>query len=228
MLFGFDREVYGAAALSLWVSALAICLASAAGIPLGAAIGIGGQRGWRRLAFVILNTLMALPTVLIGLLLYLLVSRRGLLGPLGLLHTPWAMVIGQTVLALPMVTALTASAVAGADARVHKTALMLGAGPLRRVLTVVSEVRLSVFAAAVAGFGRVIGEVGISMMVGGNIRHYTRNLTTATALETSKGEFATGVALGIILMVVALGTNLAVQCLRWETGTWRHSMSCQA
>jgi len=225
MLVGLDREVYAAAALSLWISTLAICLACPIGVSIGAAVGRGGRRGWRRLVLAVLSALMALPTVLIGLVLYALLSRRGLLGPLGLLYTPWAMVVGQTVLALPIIAALTAAAVAGADERIEKTALTLGAPRLRRMQTVVSEVRLAVLAAVVAAFGRVIGEVGVSMMLGGNIRFYTRNLTAAIALDTARGDFARGIALGVILMVLALGTNLAVQGLRWETRAWRRFMN---
>ena len=216
MLVALEGEVFGAAALSLWVSALAITIASLIGVPAGAALGLARPGRAKRAAIVILNTLMALPTVLIGLVLYGLLSRRGTLGPFGLLHTPWAMVAGQALLVTPIVAALTASAVGGADVRIDKTARSLGAARARRLMTVVSEVRLAVLAAVAAGFGRAIGEVGISMMVGGNIRHYTRNLTTAIALETSRGAFAKGVALGIILLVIALGVNFAVQCLRWE------------
>jgi len=223
LIAGFDAEVRGAAALSLGVSLTAIVLASLVGVPLGVGVGAGAFR-LRPVVLAILNTLMALPTVLIGLLLYVLLSRRGPAGTVGLLYTPWAMVLGQFILATPIVAALSAAAVQGADPRVVRSARTLGAGRFRTWLTLASETRLALFAGIVAAFGRVVGEVGISMMVGGNIRHHTRNLTTAIALETSKGEIALGIALGIVLMLIALGVNLAVQAFRQRSILWRRSM----
>ena len=217
-----NAEVYGAAALSLGVSLAAIALASLVAVPLGIAAG-GSRFRLQPLVLAILNTLMALPTVLIGLLLYVALSRSGPAGTFGLLYTPWAMMLGQFILAIPIIAALVAAAVRGADPRVIKSARTLGAGRLRTWLTLASETRLALFAAAAAAFGRVVGEVGISMMVGGNIRHYTRNLTTAIALETSKGEIALGIALGIVLMIIALGVNLLVQAFQQRSIRWRRS-----
>lgn len=223
LISSFDREVYNAAFLSLGISSAAIALASLVGVPIGLIVGAGRFR-FKPAVLVVLNTLMALPTVLVGLLLYALLSRRGPAGPLGLLYTPWAMTLGQFILATPVVAALSVAAVHGADPRVVKSALALGAGRFRVWITLASETRLAVFAAVIAAFGRVIGEVGISMMVGGNIRHYTRNLTTAIALETSKGEIALGIALGIILVTIALGVNAAMQVLQYRSNPWKRSL----
>jgi len=220
LIAGFDREVYSAAVLSLGVSSAAVLLAALVAVPAGLALGASSFR-FKSVVVATLNTLMALPTVLIGLLLFAFLSRRGLVGPLGLLYTPWAMVLGQFILAVPIIAALSVAAAHGVDPRVGKSALTLGASRLRTWRTVASETRLALVAAVVAGFGRVIGEVGISMMVGGNIRHYTRNLTTAIALETSKGEIALGIALGIVLMVIALGVNFAVQALQHRSSSWQ-------
>jgi len=214
-----DREVYSAAFRSLSISSAALVLATLVGLPAGLALGASHFR-FRPLVLAVLNTLMALPTVLVGLLLYALLSRRGPAGPLGLLYTPWAMMLGQFILATPIIAALSVAVVQSADPRVLKSARTLGAGKFRIGLTLVSETRLALLAAVVAAFGRVVGEVGISMMVGGNIRHYTRNLTTAIALETSKGEIALGIALGIVLMVIALGVNLAMQTLQHWSHLW--------
>ena len=197
---------------SLYTSVTAIVLASIMAVPLGAGIGLG--RFWgRRAVLTGLNTLMALPTVVIGLVLFGFFSRQGPLGSLGLLFTPSALIIGQMVLALPIVVNYTVAAVAGADPRIMPTALTLGAGRLRAVWQLLLEIRFGIIAAIVAGFGRVIAEVGVAMMLGGNIRGYTRTMTTAIALETSKGEFAFGLALGIVLIAVALMVNLFLNLL---------------
>ncbi len=207
MIIHLNREVLDAVGTSLYTSFTAILIAAVIGIPFGVAIGIWSFPG-KRLAVTLLNTLMALPTVVVGLVLFGLFSRQGPLGPLGLLFTPWAMIAGQIVLATPIVANYTMSAVAGADQRILPTALTLGAGRLRGSWQLLLEVRFGAMAAIVAGFGRVVAEVGVAMMLGGNIRGTTRTMTTAIALETSKGEFAFGLALGIVLMSVALIINL--------------------
>ena len=207
MIIHLDLEVLDAVWTSLFTSFTAILIAAAFGIPCGAAIGMWTFPG-KRLAVTLLNTLMALPTVVVGLLLFGLFSRQGPLGPLGLLFTPWAMIAGQVVLATPIVANYTLAAVTGADQRILPTAITLGAGRLRGAWQLLQEVRFGVMAAIVAGFGRVVAEVGVAMMLGGNIRGTTRTMTTAIALETSKGEFAFGLALGIVLMSVALTINL--------------------
>jgi len=207
MIINLNREVMDAVGTSLYTSFTAILIAAIFGIPCGAAIGMWTFPG-KRLAVTLLNTLMALPTVVVGLLLFGLFSRQGPLGPLGLLFTPWAMIAGQVVLATPIVANYTLAAVTGADQRILPTAITLGAGRLRGAWQLLQEVRFGVMAAIVAGFGRVVAEVGVAMMLGGNIRGTTRTMTTAIAMETSKGEFAFGLALGIVLMSVALTINL--------------------
>jgi tungstate transport system permease protein len=213
LILHLDVEVVGAVWTSLYTSLAAILLAALVGIPAGTLLGLGRFAG-RRAALTVLNTLMALPTVVVGLVIYGFLSRQGPLGPLGLLFTPVAMIIGQTVLAAPIVANYTVAAVAGADPRIMTTALTLGAGRLRAASQLLLEVRFGVMAAVVAGFGRVIAEVGVAMMLGGNIRGYTRTMTTAIALETSKGEFAFGLALGLVLMTVALIVNLFLNLLQ--------------
>ncbi len=213
LLLAFDREVMGTVWTSLSVSFGAIVIAMVVAVPAGGLIGLRDFPG-KRLVLTCLNTLMALPTVVVGLLVYGMISRQGPLGEYGLLFTPWAMMIGQVVLAVPIVTHYTVSAVAGADPRILPTALTLGAGPLRGALQLFLEVRFGIVAAVVAGFGRIIAEVGVAMMLGGNIRGYTRTMTTAIALETSKGEFAFALALGLVLMSVALLINLFLNLLQ--------------
>ncbi|TYO95801.1 tungstate transport system permease protein [Geothermobacter ehrlichii] len=213
LIVQLDREVLGAVRVSLSTSLVATLVSTALGVPIGAAVGLGRFPG-RRAVLTLLNTLMALPTVVVGLLLFGLLSRQGPLGDFGLLFTPWAMIMGQTVLATPIVANYTLSAVAGADPRILPTALTLGASRLRGVWQLLLEVRFGVMAAVVAGFGRVVAEVGVAMMLGGNIRGYTRTMTTAIALETSKGEFAFGLALGLLLLSVALVVNLFLNTMQ--------------
>ncbi len=209
LLLRLDPEVVGPIQVSLGVSGCATIIATALGIPLGMLIGLSRFTG-KRLVLGLLNTLMALPTVLVGLLLYALLSRQGLLGTADLLYTKGAMVVGQVVLALPLITALAAAAVQQADPRIRQAALGLGASQMRAGYAVAGRSRAALVAGAAAGFGRVFTEVGISMMVGGNISGETRNITTGIAFETGKGEFARGVALGVVLLAVALLVNLMV------------------
>jgi tungstate transport system permease protein len=213
LILSFDPEVFRTVWTSLYTSLTAIVLAAVSGVPAGAAVGLLRFPG-RRGVLTLLNTLMALPTVVVGLVLFGFFSRQGPLGFWGLLFTPYAMIAGQIVLATPIVANYTVAAVAGADPRILPTARTLGAGRLRGTWQLLLEVRFGVMAAIVAGFGRVIAEVGVAMMLGGNIRGYTRTMTTAIALETSKGEFAFGLALGIVLLSVALIINLFLQLLQ--------------
>jgi tungstate transport system permease protein len=213
LIVSLDREVFSAVWTSLSVASWSIVFATLAGVPVGVAVGLGDFR-LKRAVITLLNTLMGMPTVVIGVLVYSFLSRRGPLGGWGLLFTPKAMIIGQTILAIPIVASYTVTAVKGADWRILPTAYTLGAGRVQSMAQLLREARFGVMAAVVAGFGRVISEVGVAMMVGGNIRVYTRTMTTAIALETSKGEFAMGLALGIILMAVALGVNLLLQTLQ--------------
>jgi len=213
LILGFDREVRMAVWTSLYTSSCSIVIAALLGVPIGLWLGLNRFRG-RQVMIALLNTLMALPTVVVGLLLFGLFSRQGPLGPLGLLFTPMAMIAGQMVLAAPIVANLVLAAVTGADQRIINTALTLGASRLQAAIQLLREIRFGVMAAVIAGFGRVIAEVGVAMMLGGNIRNSTRTMTTAIALETSKGEFAFGLALGIILLSVALIVNLFLNALQ--------------
>ena len=194
----------------VWVSLLVACtstlLTALAGVPFGIWVGRARFPG-RRAIIAVLNTLMSLPTVVVGLLVYSVLSRRGPLGELGLLYTRSAMVIGQFILAFPIIAGFTVTAVRGLDERIDLTVTSLGAGRRQGFQMFLHEARFCILAAVVAGFGRVFAEVGVSMMLGGNIKAYTRSITTAIALETSKGEFALGIALGIVLLTVAFAIN---------------------
>ncbi len=213
LLFNLDREVWLTIWTSLYTSSCAIVFAALIGIPIGLWLGISRFRG-RRLTITLLNTLMAMPTVVIGLVLFGLFSRQGPFGLLGLLFTPWAMIAGQTVLATPIVANYVLAAVSGSDQRIMDTVLTLGATRFQASVQLLKEIRFGVMAAVIAGFGRVIAEVGVAMMLGGNIRGSTRTMTTAIALETSKGEFAFGLSLGIVLLSVALIVNLFLNLLQ--------------
>jgi len=202
-LAGGDAELWTVVWISLKVSLIALLLATPFAVALGFWIASNRFAG-RRLAIVALQGLLSFPTVVVGLILYLLFSRSGPLGPWHLLFTQDAMIIGQAIIAFPVLAAFTLAAITGADPRLRETAVSLGAGPMRSALTSLYEVRFAVVAGVLNGFGRVISEVGCSMMVGGNIAGITRNIPTAIALETSKGDFAQGIALGTVLMAFAL------------------------
>ena len=213
LIVTFDNEVINCTLVSLKVSSIAVFFSTIVGLPIGFFIALNQFIG-KRIIITILNTLMALPTVVVGLLVFAFISRQGPLGVLGLLFTPTAMVVGQFILATPIITALSISAVQGVDPKIKVTALALGARSYQVVLPIIVEARFAIMAAVIAGFGRIIGEVGSAMMLGGNIRGYTRSITTAIALETSKGEFSLGLALGIILIIVALSINMFLRTLQ--------------
>ncbi len=213
LILSFDGEVFNTVGTSLTISSVAIVFATLISVPIGIVIALNQFTG-KTVCLTILNTLMALPTVVVGLVVYGFLSRQGPLGQFGLLFTPAAMIIGQIILATPIVTNYTLAAVVGSDPRILPTAQTLGGGPVASVLVLVKEVRFGIMAALIAGFGRIIAEVGVAMMLGGNIRGYTRTMTTAIALETSKGEFAFGLALGIILLTVALAINIFLNVLQ--------------
>ncbi|MCG2821201.1 MAG: ABC transporter permease, partial [Candidatus Atribacteria bacterium] len=193
LIFTLDSEIFSIVLLSLRVSLTAVILASLLGVYLGFLMAVKDYWG-KRFSVSLVNTLLALPTVVIGLIVYSLISRRGPLGIFGLLYTPLAMIIGQFILAVPIIIALTHSAVQGIDKRVRNTALTLGATEAQSAWTVIKEARYAVLAAVITGFGRVIAEVGAAMMLGGNIKGSTRVMTTAIALETAKGEFGFAIA----------------------------------
>lgn len=217
LLWAGDAALWSAIYISIKVCLLALLIASPPAVLLGFVLASYRFPG-RRVLIVAVQTLLALPTVVIGLILYMLLSRQGPLGGMQLLFTQQAMVIGEAVLAFPILAALTLAAVQSADSRVAETARTLGAGRLRTAITVLLEVRFAIIAAMISGFGRVISEVGCVMMVGGNIAGATRNITTAIALETSKGEFVEGIALGIMLIAIALVVNFGLALLQGRGG----------
>ncbi len=208
-----DPEVVSTAATSLYVAAWSTVGAALFGLPVGYLLAVREFRG-RETAVTVVNALLGLPTVVVGLVAYAFLSRRGLLGGLGLLFTPAGVILGLVVLATPIVAAFVLAALKGMDPRVRLTAFTLGAGPVRTAWTLLAEARYGVIAAIVAAFGRVVAEVGIAMMLGGNIRGYTRTLSTAIALETAKGEFGFGIALGVILMTLVTGLNAVLRLLQ--------------
>jgi tungstate transport system permease protein len=204
------RELAEAVWISLKTSGLAALIASVLAVP--AAVLLAGRefRG-RKLVLIMIQTWMAAPTVVVGLLFYALLSRNGPLGGLGLLYTQTAMTIGQTVLILPLIAGFSYTALRQVDRRARPTALTLGASRGQAGWIVLREARLPLLVAILAGFARAISEVGIAMMLGGNIRNATRNITTSVALETAKGEFRNGVVLGLLLLALTLGINILVQ-----------------
>jgi len=210
-----DRELWIIIATSFSVSLRAILFATPVALLISFALAYGRFPG-RQFCISMFNTLLALPAVVVGLLLFVFLSRAGPLGDWKLLFTQTAMVIGQMVLCFPILVAMGHAAIQAGDRRAWETALTLGASRWTAMLTLFREVRFGLVAAIVAGFGRVIAEVGCSMMVGGNILHYTRNIPTAIALETSKGAFAQGIALGMVLMLLALLLNFFVAMCRGE------------
>jgi tungstate transport system permease protein len=212
LIAGFDGAFWEVVLLTLTVSLVATTLAALAGFPLAFLLATREFRG-REVVVTIINTFMALPTVAVGLLVYSFLSRRGPLGFLGLLHTPSAIVMGEFILALPIVTALAIAGLRSVDKRALPTARTLGARGPGLVMVLFQEGKYALMAALVAGFGRVVTEVGSAIMVGGNIAHYTRTMSTAIALETSKGEFGLGMGLGIVLVSIALVVNVGVRLL---------------
>jgi tungstate transport system permease protein len=216
LVVSLDQEMVSIVAVSLKVSGTSTVLASLMGVPAGFLVAYGSFPG-KRMVITILNTLLALPTVVIGLFVYAFISRRGILGPLDLLYTQKAMVIGQTILILPIVATFTIAAISRIDERYRKTAMTLGANRLQTAFVIFREARFGIVAAVIAAFGRVIAEVGISMMLGGNARGFTRTMTTAMALEYDKGQFALAVALGIILLSLSFGINLLFHFFQGRT-----------
>lgn len=210
LIFSLDAELYLVVWTSLNISITSVVITTFICIPPALLIARRRFPG-KSLLQSILNTLMALPTVVIGLLLFGILSRQGPLGEWGLLYTRTAMVMGQCLLIAPIILNLVIAAANTADPRIHMASKALGASPFQQNLLFISEVRFAILAAIVAAFGRAIGEVGVAMMLGGNIEGYTRTMTTAIALETSKGEFEFALALGIMLLLVAFLVNLLLE-----------------
>lgn len=213
LLLSGNAEVLGITLLTLKIAILATATACLIGIPAGFLLATRPFWG-RRAALTVVNTALAFPTVVVGLLLFGVLSRRGPLGELGLLYTWQAIVVGDVLLALPIAAALSAAAVQGVDPRVRRTAETLGAGTWRTAWTVAREARFGLAAVVTAAFGQSVAEVGSALIVGGNIRGQTRTLTTAVALYTAQGDFGLALALGVILLLVALIVNVALQALQ--------------
>jgi tungstate transport system permease protein len=208
-----DPRLWQIVGLSLAVSLSAVLLATLIGMPLGAAIAVGRFRG-RQALIVVLNALMGLPPVVVGLFIYLLLSRAGPLGPLGLLFTPSAMIIAQTVLVLPIIAALTRQSVEDAWREYEEQLRSLGVHGWRGALTVLWDIRFSLLTAVLAGLGRASAEVGAVMIVGGNIDGVTRVMTTTIALETSKGDLPLALGLGAVLLAIVLALNAAAHVIK--------------
>jgi tungstate transport system permease protein len=208
LIVGLDSKLAEIVLLSLRVSLTAVVLASVVGLPLGAAIAVGRFPG-RQGLIVVLNALMGLPPVVVGLMVYLLLSRAGPLGDLGILFTPAAMVVAQTILIVPIVAALSRQVIEDAWQEYREQLGSLGAGPYTSAITLLWDTRFSLVTIVLAGFGRAAAEVGAVMIVGGNIDGVTRVMTTAIALETSKGDLPLALGLGIILLTLVLILNAA-------------------
>ena len=213
LLVQLDGDLMAIVGLSLLVSLSAVFLAAMAGLPFGAAVAVCRFPG-RQVVRVFLNALLGIPPVVIGLIVYLLLSRAGPLGALGLLFTPTAMIIAQWLLVTPIIAALAQQTVSDLHDEYAEQLRSLGVSPGRAIPTLLWEGRLSLLIAVMAGFGRAIAEVGAVIIVGGNINHVTRVMTTAIALETSKGNLALALALGLILLLLALAVNAAALVAR--------------
>jgi tungstate transport system permease protein len=213
LLAAFDANLAEIVGLSLRVSIAATCLAALIGLPLGALLAIANFRG-RAFAILLVNALMGLPPVVVGLIVYLMLSNAGPMGGFGLLYSPAAMIIAQTVLITPIVAALGRQTIEDLKQEYDEQLRALGVGPLRAVPTLLWDGRFSLLTACLAGFGRATAEVGAVIIVGGNINHVTRVMTTAIALETSKGDLALALGLGLILLTIAIAINALVMGLR--------------
>lgn len=213
LLFSGNAELWDIIAISFSVSLRAILIAAPIAIVLAFFMAYHRFPG-RRLLIYLFNTLLSVPAVVIGLTLYLLFSRSGPMGDLKLLFTQDAMIIGQIILCMPLILIMSHATFQSSDRRIWETARTLGASRKQAMLTVMHDIRFGLMAALIAGFGRVIAEVGCSMMIGGNILEHTRNIPTAIALETSKGEFSQGIALGIVLLVMSMGLNVSLSLLQ--------------
>jgi len=209
MILALDPTVVEITTKSLAIALTSTAIAAILTVPIGGLIHFHNFRG-KRVVVNLIQTLYSLPTVTVGLVVFLLLSRSGPLGSFGLLFTPWGMVIGQTILIMPIITGLTIAALSGVGPAVRDTAVSLGASKFQAIFTIMAEARAAMLAAVLLGFGRALSDVGVAMMIGGNIRGYTRVLTTAIALETSRGDVELSMALGIILISISLIVNLLV------------------
>jgi tungstate transport system permease protein len=219
MMLEIGSSVWEIALLTLRVTSTALLISTVIGIPSGALLSLTRFPG-RRLLVVFIYTAMGLPPVVVGLAVYLLVSRSGPLGDIGWLFTPTAMVMAQIILAYPLIAGLTKAALDGVDPSLRLQVRALGATPLQEILALINEAREGVVASVVAGFGGIISEVGAAMLVGGNIEGQTRVLSTAIVLETRRGAFGIALALGGVLLILAFAINLAFIRLQRRDGSW--------
>ena len=213
LILAWDPDLVEIIGLSLQVTLTAVAIACVIGLPLGALVGAFSFPG-RTAVTVVLNALMGLPPVVVGLIVYLMLSAAGPLGPLGLLYTPTAMIIAQTILVTPIVAALTRQVVEDLHREYAEQFSSLQVGPFDRIVALLRDARYSLLTVALAGFGRAVSEVGAVLVVGGNINHVTRMMTTTIALETSKGNLQLALALGVVLLSMAVMVNAGVMALR--------------
>ncbi len=218
LIFSLDSELFAIVILSLRVTLTAVVFASLIGFPLGAWLAVNRFR-YRRIVIALLNAMMGLPPVVVGLVVYIFLSRSGPLGVFGLLYTPTAMIIAQVLIITPLIASITHQAIRDLWAEYHDLLISLNTSKRQRMVTLIWDSRRSLLTANLAGFGRAIGEVGAVMIVGGNIDNLTRVLTTAITLETGKGDFALALGLGFILIGLAIAVNLAIHVIsRTERG----------
>jgi len=213
LLLNGNLETYSAIKATLYTSSVSILFAVIVGFPLGFILGFYDFKG-RKILRLLSDTALAMPTVAIGLILYAFITRNGPLGSLNLLFTLKAVMLGQFVLALPIIISLTASVVENMDRKHYLTILNLRLAPAKLVFCVLYELRYALMVVIATAYGRIVAEVGVAMMIGGNIKYFTRTITTAVSLETNKGEFAMGIALAMVLILIAFLVNLAIFALR--------------
>ncbi|HJX23434.1 MAG TPA: ABC transporter permease [Candidatus Bathyarchaeia archaeon] len=216
LILSGDPEVLRITFLSLRVSGSAVLIAALIGIPVGTIIALSAFRG-KALVVSLLNTLMGLPPVVVGLVLYLLLSSYGPLGFFRLLYTPEAMIIAQVLMATPVIAGVSLSSITSVDPRVREASVSLGADNIQQIRVVLNEARLGLITSVVVGFGAAISEVGAIMMVGGNLLGYTRALTTAIVLLTNQGDFVEAIALGMVLLIMAFSINVVLTLLQVKT-----------
>ncbi|WP_149713863.1 tungstate ABC transporter permease TupB [Campylobacter concisus] len=213
LLLNGNLETYSAIKATLYTSSVSILFAVLIGFPLGFSLGFYDFKG-RKILRLLSDTALAMPTVAIGLILYAFITRNGPLGSLNLLFTLKAVMLGQFVLALPIIISLTASVVENMEKKHYLTILNLRLAPAKLVFCVLYELRYALMVVIATAYGRIVAEVGVAMMIGGNIKYFTRTITTAVSLETNKGEFAMGIALAMVLIFIAFLVNLAIFALR--------------
>ncbi|WP_297917392.1 tungstate ABC transporter permease TupB [uncultured Campylobacter sp.] len=213
LLLSGDAETFSAIKATLYTSSISILFAILIGFPIGFILGFYEFRA-RRVLRLLSDVALAMPTVAIGLILYAFISRNGPLGELGLLFTLKAVMLGQFVLALPIIISLSASVIENMDKKHYLNIMNYRLSPLNLILCVLYELRYALLVVIATAYGRIVAEVGVAMMIGGNIKYFTRTITTAISLETNKGEFAMGIALALVLILIAFAVNLAIHALK--------------